>query len=215
MKRAYLTASEIKAEYLRERFTNKRARIEIEIAREYWKECLEFYHLPEIEILPQIEATKLSRKEYEELMMAIKERRRLNILQKELPSLPENELLKVNTIAKYRICTQKQLHIDNNGLEAASTKIQRLTPHEDKFRYAIEAGHLKALDDGKYQVYKSAREYFEFMIESHHLVPLVVKSFVGILVKPNGEVYKKKSLDQMLKVARAECTPGSKEKRSE
>jgi len=215
MNRAYLKASEIKAEYIRGKFTNKRARIEIEIACEYWKECLEFYHLPEIEILPPFETTQLSSREYRELMEAIKERTRLKILRQELPSLPEDELLKVNTIAKYRICSKKQLHIDNNGLEATSVKVQRATLHEDKFKYGIEAGLLKALDDGKYQVYRSAKEYFKFMIESHHLVPLVVKSFVGILIKPNGEGYRKSSLDQMLKEARAECTPGSKEKRSE
>jgi len=215
MKRAYLTASEIKAEYIRGKLTNKRARIEIEIACEYWKECLEFYHMPEVEILPQIEATKLSSKEYKELMRAIKERIRLKILQKELPSLPENELLDINTIAKYRICTRKQLNIDDKKLGATSAPIQSPSLHEDRFKYAIEAGHLKALGDGKYQVYKSVREYFEFMIESHHTVQLVVNSFFGILLKPNGEEYKKSSLDQMLKVARAECTPGSKEKRSE
>lgn len=214
MKKAYLTASEIKAEYLRERFTNKRARIEIEIACEYWKECLAFYHMPDIEILPPIEATRLSSEEYRELLKATKERTRLKILQKELPSLPENELLDVNTIAKYRICTRKQLDIDD-GLGATSAPIQRPTPHDEQFKYAIEAGYIRALGGGKYQVYKSAREYFEFMIESHHLVPLVVNRFLGILLKPNGKEYKKSTLDQMLKLARAECIPGSKEKRSE
>ena len=117
----------------------------------------------------------------------------------------QDQIEKGETISpegKETIPNTAQINPIENNHERKEQKLEEHIKHDPQYSFAIEAGYVKALPSGKYQVYMSIGKYFDFMLNEHPNTPISAAALVGNIIKRNGEAYTRGGLEMALKRAR-------------
>jgi hypothetical protein len=207
--RAYLNATEIRAEYRRSNFSLEQALQEIEIALDYWNRCLEYYELSKVDSLPSNFESRYPREKHWEILKAFKEKKFLIELKNELDTLSDPLLPSpIRAIGLNPLPEKTEMNQSTviTGLPLVDS-IDRYAPaeHPPVFRKGIDSNDLEALSGGKYVVLTSLQRYFSRLTSECPEIEITANLFKNRLLNSKNQLqpYTYKSIETEIQKARS------------